>query len=323
MLRHVLICLIGLVGAQAVAAPPQPPAQPATGPGGADYKHRQVVQSTFGSGASQYWVFEPGDPSPETAPLIVFNHGWMGIDPRFYQAWIDHLAKRGNIVVFPQYQRGPLTLPQLFTPFAVAATKDAIRRLQQGGHVRPDLGKFAIVGHSAGGAITANMAARAAADGLPTPKAIMPVEPGTGAETGREWTVPLEDFSKIPRGCLMLVVVGADDKLARDVSAKQIFRGASQIPAEDKDFVIVNTDRHGQPALIADHFAPCGAVEGTRSQVDALDYYAFWKLFDALTDAAFYGTNREYALGNTPPQRYMGTWSDGRPVAELTVTDNP
>ena len=57
--------------------------------------------------------------------------------------------------------------------------------------------------------------------------------------------------------------------------------------------------------------------------VNALDYYGTWKLFDALTDAAFYGKNREYALGNTPQQRFMGFWSDGKAIKELVVTDNP
>ena len=40
-------------------------------------------------------------------------------------------------------------------------------------------------------------------------------------------------------------------------------------------------------------------------------------------DAAFNGKNREYALGNTPQQRFMGLWSDGVPVKELKVTDKP
>jgi hypothetical protein len=57
--------------------------------------------------------------------------------------------------------------------------------------------------------------------------------------------------------------------------------------------------------------------------VNALDFYGTWKLFDGLTDAAFYGKNREYALGNTPQQRFMGVWSDGVPVKELKITDNP
>ena len=57
--------------------------------------------------------------------------------------------------------------------------------------------------------------------------------------------------------------------------------------------------------------------------INALDFYGTWKLFDGLCDAAFYGKNREYALGNTPQQRFMGVWSDGVPVKELKVTDKP
>ena len=53
--------------------------------------------------------------------------------------------------------------------------------------------------------------------------------------------------------------------------------------------------------------------------VNALDYYGTWKLFDGLIDAAFTGKNRDYALGNTPQQRFMGLWSDGVPVKVLDL----
>jgi hypothetical protein len=72
------------------------------------------------------------------------------------------------------------------------------------------------------------------------------------------------------------------------------------------------------PGLIS---PPVGGT--TPTTPDALDFYGFWKLFDALTDAAFYGKNRVYALGNTPQQRYMGAGSDGRPVKELVILDRP
>jgi hypothetical protein len=40
-------------------------------------------------------------------------------------------------------------------------------------------------------------------------------------------------------------------------------------------------------------------------------------------DTAFYRKNREYALGNTARQRYMGKWSDGVFVKEMVVSDKP
>jgi hypothetical protein len=54
-----------------------------------------------------------------------------------------------------------------------------------------------------------------------------------------------------------------------------------------------------------------------------MDYYSTWKLFDALTDYAFYGTEQEFCLGNTTEQRFMGYWSDGVAVRVLVVTDTP
>jgi hypothetical protein len=50
-----------------------------------------------------------------------------------------------------------------------------------------------------------------------------------------------------------------------------------------------------------------------------MDYYGTWKLFDGLYESAFYGKNREYALGNTTEERYMGKWSNGVPVKELMI----
>jgi hypothetical protein len=54
-----------------------------------------------------------------------------------------------------------------------------------------------------------------------------------------------------------------------------------------------------------------------------MDYYGYWKFFDGLTNAAFYGRNRVYALGDTPQQRFMGLWSDGIPVKEPRVIADP
>jgi hypothetical protein len=43
----------------------------------------------------------------------------------------------------------------------------------------------------------------------------------------------------------------------------------------------------------------------------------------SLMGCAFDGEWCEYALGNTSEQRFMGTLSDGVPVAEALVTDDP
>ena len=295
--------------------PPTPPQQPPTGPGGSNYSHSGVRQSRYGFGARGFWIFEPTDPTPPSAPLIVFNHGWSAFFPIAYKAWIEHLVKRGNIVIYPRYQLGFIIGVRYGTQHAIQAVKKAITILQNGDHVQPDLDKFAIVGHSLGGGITAEMAVLAEEKGLPRPKAVMPVQPFIRNDT------MMKNFHDIPATTLLLVVVGENDTIAGNFSGKLIFSTSDQIPFDQKDFIIQRTDRHGSPALVADHYAPVCIPNS--SWVDAMDYYSTWKLFDALTDYAFYGTNHEFCLDNTPEQRFMGNWSDGTPVKELTVTDTP
>src|ERR1700733_5951337 len=95
-----------------------PPPQPAGGPGGAEYHHKQVVANMYGTGPTRYWIFEPADPKPDNAPLVIFNHGWSAMEPKVYGAWIDHIVKRGNVVVYPVYQDSLRTPTYDFTPNA-------------------------------------------------------------------------------------------------------------------------------------------------------------------------------------------------------------
>ncbi len=228
------------------------------------------------------------------------------------------MVKKGNIVVFPMYQSLRIFLSR-FTSNAIHSVQDALDELQTGEHVRPDLDKCAIVGHSCGGVLAVNIAALAKESILPVPRAVMTIAPSP--------KTPLEDLSKVPGDTLLLIVVGDQDSRVGSQKAKEIFYFTPQLSFENKNFITIVSDDHGVPSLVADHTASCCIQVRNRSfgnyGPDALDYYGYWKLFDALTDAAFYDLNREYALGKTPEQMYMGIWGDGTPVKELRVTENP
>jgi pimeloyl-ACP methyl ester carboxylesterase len=325
---------------------PRPPSQPESGPGGKQYAHSAVTKNRFGIGGEEYWIFEPDSPKPKSAPLVVFIHGWGGMNPLYYGAWLDHLVKRGNIVIYPRYQAGLLTPVREFSPNTIRAIKSAIARLESdSAHIKPDLKKFAVVGHSMGGLLAANVAALASESGLPEVRAVMSVEPGISEHPVN---FPLADLKKIPSATLLLAIAGDQDTLVADKDAKRIYLESTRVPAANKDFITLVTDDRGMPALRGSHRAPTAPDpsydngEGARGvsnrvggssppqnrrgeipAIDAMDFYGTWKLFDGLCDAAFYGKNREYALDNTPQQRFMGKWSDGVAVKELKVTDTP
>src|SRR5439155_22518880 len=89
------------------------------------------------------------------------------------------------------------------------------------GPIRPRLDRFVIVGHSLGGGLTAQVAARAESDGLPVPKAIMPTEPGWRGKG----EYPADALKDVPSSVLALIVTGSDDQFAETRQAKPIFQG--------------------------------------------------------------------------------------------------
>ena len=245
-----VVCSLTIASSQTAT----PPVQPQTGPGGKQYLHAGVTKNRYGTGGKEYWIFEPDSPKPRTAPVIVFLHGWGGMNPLYYGAWLDHLVKRGNIVIYPRYQSNLLTPISDFLPNTLHAVKDAVERLRtEPGHVSADLSKFATVGHSLGGLLAANVAALASESSLPRVVAVMSVEPGI---TDAPINVPLADLKKIPPETLLLAVAGDQDTLVRDYDAKRIYYESTRVPEKNKDFVMLMTDTHGRPALQASHRAP-------------------------------------------------------------------
>lgn len=304
------------------------PAQPSFGPGGADYLYSGVNVSTYGEGENQYWIFEPDSPNTASLPVIIFMHGWGVTTPTLYRSWINHLVKKGNIVIYPRYQQDISTPSDKFTPNSIIAIKKAIMELESGNHVRPRLDKIAIVGHSVGGLLSVNIASIANSEGIPQPLAVFAVEPGKSRSPKDTAGPVLENVTNMPENTLILTLAGDQDNWVGDQDARRIIRETIQIPQENKDFILMNTDDHGYPPIRGDHFSPLAAsiyLNGYNFTLftNTPDYYGTWKLFDGLYNAAFYGKNREYALGNTSQQRFMGFWSDGNPVKELNVTVNP
>jgi acetyl esterase/lipase len=324
-----LVALLGLPGAAFARELPKPPGQPKSGPGGADYAHAKVTQHRIGHGDSEIHMFLPAEPAPKSAPVVVFLHGWGAMSPAGYQAWIDHLVRRGHVVLYPRYQATWTTLPTGMTRSAIDATKDALLWLTRRGTVKPEAEKLVFAGHSLGGVIAANMAAMAKRQGLPPPGAVFSIQPGDSKHSRVTKRLKMKlptimvDYGRIPKGTLFLLLLGDADPVVGKTTALKMWARVQHLPKADRDFVIVQSDDHGEPRLRANHYFPA-AIDaqlglGGQRGLDSLDWYGTWKLLDGLTDAVFRGRNKKYALGDTPEQRFMGKWSDGQPVRELRV----
>jgi acetyl esterase/lipase len=326
---------MGLVASAGAAPQRDAPSSPAPSPPlsvtpNVAYPHKSVKRREFGTGARSYWLFEPADPTPESAPVVVFHHGWLAANPGVYGAWIEHLARSGRTVIFPRYQADWTTRPAEFLPNALTAVRDAFDVLQTSPHhVKPDRDRFALIGHSAGGNLSAQMAAVAAESGLPTPRSLVVLMPG-------EVKTSLEPrMAQIPSTTLLVVVAAEHDRVVGDLRARQIFAAATAVPPSRKKYVFYRTDRHGSPNLVADHLSPSAALalfdtgEGpfrslqmTEAEFNAFDGLGFWRLADLTIEAGFNGQTLDEATHFGDKFRDLGRWSDGKAVLSPLVSDD-
>jgi hypothetical protein len=228
-------------------------------------------------------------------------HGNTAIVPLPYEAWIEHMVQRGNIVIYPRYQTGLLEIFFSYESDALFAIKAALTILGPSA----DTTRFAWAGHSLGGILQFSLAAKAVGAGLPVAKAIFAAHPGPFA------VINGSIFDEISPDTMVLILVGDDDNIVADTTGIKIMAALPQI--RWKNLLEVHSDAHGSPPLVAGHFAPLSPP------TDALDYYAYWRLSDALFDFAFYGIEGDIALGGGDNQISMGQWSDGVPVIPLSV----
>ncbi len=305
-----------------------PPDQPESGPGGSTYLHDSLVIYNFAENPDGYWLYEPSCPKPEQANVVVFLHGYGAYNPMIYGAWIKHLVLKGNIVVFPRYQKNLFSpSPDKFAKNAAKGIRDAINELSKGDHVKPVVDKISLVGHSYGGVISANLSVNYKQLNIPYPHAVMLCSPGSGPFRGGL----LKNYSEIPSETKLLVLVSEDDRTVGDKVGNLVFETA--INVKNRNLLRQFRDFHGNPVLTAGHNESYAIDEffdsGVRNvstkraekkgRTNAIDYYGYWKLFDALLDCARNGTNCNIAFGNTPEQRSLGEWSDGTSIKTFEV----
>jgi len=305
--------------------------QPSSGPGGKDYQHQSYV--SFDETAKEgdgYWMYTPAEPAPDSANVIVFLHGWAVTNPMVYGAWIKHMVGKGNIVIYPRYQKRIFsTYPKHYAQNSADAIVAALKKLEEPGLVKPRIENIIYAGHSYGAAIASYFGVEYSKYNLPKPKGLLIAQPGTSPAK----SCNLETYADMESDIKLVVTVGHGDHIVGDLMAVKILNTAG---AKDKNLLLHISDGHGAPTIHSSHATPCAVAPEmdngqrnyiitaaiNRSDTDAVDYYCYWKLSDALSDCAFYGQNCDYVFGDTEKQRYMGTWSDGKQVKPITVFMN-
>lgn len=305
------------------------PGQALDGPGGAGYVHQSVSFLDAAQKADGYWLFEPADPKPDSAEVVVFLHGYGAYNPMAYGKWIKHLVAKGNVVIYPRYQKNLVwPRPDAFPKNAARGILDALEALKKDGRVYPKTDNMTFIAHSYGGVIAANLGTTWAQFGIPKPAAMLLAEPGSGPFKGAR----LANYSQLSPDLNLLVVVGEDDYVVGEEFGRLVFETAVNTP--QRNLIVQRRDTtHQRRWIMASHSEPyaydldfdTGLRNYTAKRVlmtarlNEVDFFCYWKLADALMTYTRTGEQKSYAFGNTPEQRFLGRWPDGTPIQPLEV----
>ncbi|HZH12242.1 MAG TPA: alpha/beta hydrolase [Microvirga sp.] len=254
--------LLGSCLAAPVALAASPPQQPEKGPGGADYKVTEVVKTGTGTVSSGSYVFYGNDTPAAPRPVVVFFHSWGAVNPALYGGFIDHLARKGYLVIFPRFQEVNRSRPADASLMAETLINDTLTQLANDQKARPDPARVAYIGHSAGVPLALNVAANAGQNKLPAPKLIFGLMPGGIASNEKERGIMLRDLSTVDPSTLLIAMSGDREHLPSDRASRRIFEAASGVPVTRKLFMRASSDDHGYPALTATLAAPGSPKSG-------------------------------------------------------------
>jgi pimeloyl-ACP methyl ester carboxylesterase len=247
-------------------------------------------------------------------PVIFFAHGYGGNRSHVYHGLIRFLVSKGYAFVFVPYPTRGGTIEQRYD-ILQAGFRAAASQLSD----RIDLQRVGFVGHSFGGGAVFPIAYEAF------------VKDGWGS-AGRfifsmaPWFVygmEDDDLKKFPGNTKAILQVYADDDVNDHRMAIDLFRQIN-LPPSHKEYILVPSDTVDGYHYRADHSVPVTFAERDRP-FDAYDYYAVYRLLDALCDDVFnmHPDAAQVALGNGHHlQTDMPRWKEQR-MKPLMVTDSP
>lgn len=218
-------------------------------------------------------------------PTIFYSHGFGGYDPVNILGLLNFVARKGYAIVFVPYQTTGVTSTQRYNNLLSGFIKSA-RDFPN----IIDTTKVGFMGHSFGGGATFANAYHCFTNlnwGLS----------GRFMFTSAQWyslNISQTELLTFPNDVKLVTMVYENDVTNDFRMANDMFNTIN-IPASEKDYLLVKSDTIGSYIYEAIHGVP-----NTASAFDALDYHAIYRHLDALCDYTFNGslTGKNVALGN-------------------------
>ena len=251
-------------------------------------------------------IYYPQDIST-AVPTIFYSHAYGGTDPDNIIGVLEFIAKKGYAVVFVPYPTTTdISVEERYTQLIAG-----FRKAAQDYDTIIDTDKVGFLGHSFGGGASFGIAHECfTVDGWGTN--------GRFIYALAQWysyNITPEELADFPENTKVLIEVFNDDITNDHRMAIDIFNHIS-VPASEKDYLLVSSSTVNGYNYKAIHNMP-----NTSAAFDALDYYAYYRLLDALCDYSFNGniSGKDVALGNGSANQV--TMPDG--MGNMEENDSP
>lgn len=229
-------------------------------------------------------VFYPKE-KPGPVPTIFFCHGFGGVNSFYINGMLQFLAKKGYAAVYVPYPTTGVSIQERYDILR-EGFRNAARRYT--GII--DTTQVGFMGHSFGGGALFGIAHACFTQ-------------NNWGSAGRflfslapwySYQLSPEQLGSFPSNTKLIMHVYEEDVLNDHRMAIDIFNNIN-ISKEEKDYIYVRPDTINGTIYPAGHSLP-----GTYEVYDAMDYYAFYRLLDAMCDYVFNGNAeaKKTALGN-------------------------
>lgn len=301
---------------------------------------------TEGQGAQRtYIVFSEQDKSLNR-PLIIFLHGWEGMNPMNYAAMIDHFARRGAVVMYPVYQEDAKTPPQQVTENAGQSLKTALNNFNKNypGLIAAD--KTIYYGFSMGASMALNFATSYAQYDLPAPRALVLAAPGDAHHVakGKLAESIVKSLDQIPANLPITILTSIEDVYIGVPTAQKYWPTLCQ--GEFRSLILWPANKNPKQPFKSGHAGPWGEDDRYNfpqindpkplprsilfranfqksKTLNMLDFNSQWKVMTGLYDWLNVKTPKEkppeWLFEETGIIKNLGKFDDGTPYPEALI----